>query len=128
MQWLPALRSRVVSRLPDGVARRRPGDAARVAVAIGVLAAASVHAFHPTQVERDVAEWAQDLPAGAFDALRFLYELLSLWAIGIVVTALVFLRRWRLARDLAAAALVAWCWAAVSRSSCTSPTSPMRSG
>jgi undecaprenyl-diphosphatase len=108
MQWLPALRSRVVSRLPDGVARRRPGDAVRVVVAVGVLAAASFHAFHPTQLERDVAEWAQDLPDGAYHVLHFVYELLSLWAIGIVVTALVFLRRWRLARDLAAAAVVAW--------------------
>src|SRR5215510_1815774 len=51
MEWLSAFRSRVVSRLPDGIARRRPGDAARVVVAIALLTVASVHAFHPAQVE-----------------------------------------------------------------------------
>ena len=108
MHWVSSLRARVVSRLPEGVARRRPGDAVRVVVAVVLLAAASVHAFHPTQVERDVANWVHDFPDGARDVLRFFYELLSLWAIGIVVTAVLFLRRWRLARDLAAAALLAW--------------------
>jgi len=108
MQWLSDLRSHVVSRLPDGVARRRPGDAVRVVVAVAVLTAASVHAFHPTELERDIAGWAQDLPDSSYDVLRFLYEVLSLWAIGIVAVALLFLRRGRLARDLAVAAALAW--------------------
>ncbi|HEX5588270.1 MAG TPA: lysylphosphatidylglycerol synthase domain-containing protein [Acidimicrobiia bacterium] len=108
MDSLQSFRARVVSRVPDGVARRRPGDAVRVVVAVVVLAAASVHAFHPTSVERDLADWLRDLPDGAERVVLFFYDLLSLWAVGIVVTALVFLRRWRLARDLALAALVAW--------------------
>src|SRR5215510_6680377 len=108
MSLLTGLRARVVSRLPEGVARRRPGDAVRVVVAIALLAVAAVHAYHPTQLEQDVAEWVRDLPDGAAHVVLVFYDLLSLWAVGIVVTALVFLRRARLARDLAAAALLAW--------------------
>ncbi|MFI5046189.1 MAG: lysylphosphatidylglycerol synthase domain-containing protein [Acidimicrobiia bacterium] len=108
MHWLSSFRARVVSRLPDGIARRRPGDAVRVVLAVVLLVIGSVHAFHPTQLERDVARWAHDLPSPSRDVLRTLYELLSLWAIGIAVTALLFLRRWRLARDLATAAILAW--------------------
>lgn len=102
------LRQRVVSRVPDGVARRRPGDAVRVVAAVAVLTALSYHAFHPTGVERDVADWLRDLPDAAETVVLVLYDLLALWAVGIVAAALLFVRRWRLARDLALSALLAW--------------------
>ncbi|MET0627595.1 MAG: lysylphosphatidylglycerol synthase domain-containing protein [Acidimicrobiia bacterium] len=108
MNRLQSFRARLVSRVPDGAARRRPGDAVRVVVAVILLAAASVHAFHPTSVEQDVEAWFRDLPDGVDGVVLFLYDLLALWAVGIVVAALLVVRRWRLARDLAVAALVAW--------------------
>ena len=102
------LRQRIVSRVPDGVARRRPGDAVRVVLALLVIIALSYHAFHPTVAEKTFADWLRDLPDDAEKVVLVLYDLLALWAVAIVVTALLFLRRWRLARDLALAALVAW--------------------
>ncbi|MET0421375.1 MAG: lysylphosphatidylglycerol synthase transmembrane domain-containing protein [Acidimicrobiia bacterium] len=104
----PGFRRRILARLPDGASRRRPGDAVRVVVALVVLAALSFHAFHPNSFERDLVDWVQSLPDGAARVVRFFYNLLALWAVGIVATAMCFVRRWRLARDLTLAALLAW--------------------
>ena len=105
---LGELRRRIVSRVPDGAARRRPGDAVRVVVALAVITALSYHAFHPTGAEQSFADWLRDLPDGAEKVALALYDLLALWAVAIVVAALLVVRRWRLARDLAVASLVAW--------------------
>jgi uncharacterized membrane protein YbhN (UPF0104 family)/tRNA A-37 threonylcarbamoyl transferase component Bud32 len=101
-------RRRVLARLPDGASRRRPGDAVRVAVAVALLVALGYHAFHPTAAEEQIVEWVRSAPEGATHVVRVLYDLVALWAVALLATALLFVRRWRLARDLTVAALVAW--------------------
>ena len=103
------LRQRARSRVPDGVARRRPGDAVRVVLALAVLVAAQLPRLPPDVGRAGPRRLASRLsPTTPRPSCSCFYDLLSLWAVALVATALLFLRRWRLARDLALAALVAW--------------------
>lgn len=63
---------------------------------------------HPTTLERSVVDFFDSLPADGAFALRGFYDLVSLWAAGLVVAAVVVVRRWRLARDLLVAGASAW--------------------
>ena len=58
------------------------------------------HAGHYFRFERDIADALHDMPDGVLDAAKFAYELLSLWALGIVVVGVLVARRWRLGRDV----------------------------
>jgi undecaprenyl-diphosphatase len=92
----------------EGTTRRRPGDAARVVVAALLLVPLVVHAHHPTATEEAVVRLFESIPPGAKTLFLILYQLAALWAVGLLVVTVLLLRRWRLARDLAVAAVAAW--------------------
>lgn len=92
----------------EGTTRRRPGDAARAALAVLLLIPLVLHAHHPTATEDAVVRLFDSIPAGAKTLFLILYQLAALWAIGLLVVTVLLLRRWRLARDLAVAAGTAW--------------------
>jgi undecaprenyl-diphosphatase len=92
----------------EGTTRRRPGDAARVAVAALLLVPLIIHAHHPTATEEAVVRLFESIPPGAKTLFLILYQLAALWAVALLVVTVLLLRRWRLARDLAVAAAAAW--------------------
>src|SRR4029079_8722922 len=92
----------------EGTTRRRPGDAARAALAALLLVPLVLHAHHPTATEEAVVRLFDSIPAGAKTLFLILYQLAALWAVGLLVVTVLLLRRWRLARDLAVAAVAAW--------------------
>ena len=93
---------------PESAPHRRVTDVIRIVVAFGLLALLAFHADHSTRPERAVATFFHTLPDGAAGVLRGAYSLVSLWALLLLVGALVLLRRWRLARDVLAAGAVTW--------------------
>src|SRR5204862_7896666 len=105
---LADLRSVATRERVDGRTRRRPGDAARVVVAVLLLVPLIVHAHHPTATEEAVVRLFDSIPHGARTLFLILYQLAALWAVGLLVVTVLLLRRWRLARDLAVAAAGAW--------------------
>jgi len=73
-----------------------------------VLALLVVHSNYPTAFEKDVFKAFNDLPdawSGFFRALRAVG---TLWAVALVVAAALIGRRWRLARDLVVAGVIAY--------------------
>jgi undecaprenyl-diphosphatase len=103
-QW----RDRLVRRREEGTVRRRPGDAVRVVVAAVAVVLLAFHADHPTRLEHDVVRLVDGLPHGGHSFVVLAYNLLTLWAIGLLFGAAVLVRRWRLVRDVALAGVVAW--------------------
>jgi glycosyltransferase 2 family protein len=93
---------------PESAPHRRVTDVIRIGVAVGLLTLLALHADHPTRPERAVATFFHTLPDGAADVLRGAYSIVSLWALLLVVAALVLLRGWRLARDVLVAGTVTW--------------------
>jgi undecaprenyl-diphosphatase len=100
--------STLVRRVPDERARRRPGDAVRVVVAAIILTLLALHANDPSAAERALARFFRLLPDDAESFILAFYDLLALWALVLVAFALILVRRWRLARDVAAAGSLAW--------------------
>jgi undecaprenyl-diphosphatase len=98
----------LVRRLPDERARRRPGDAVRVVIAISILALLALHADHPTAAERAFVRFLRSLPDDADSFILVFYDLLALWALALLAFALLLVRRWRLARDVLVAGALAW--------------------
>ena len=94
--------------IPDERARRRPGDVVRVVVAALLLAVLALHAHSPTAAERAFARFLRSLPDDAHTFVLLFYDLLALWAVALLAFALLALRRWRLARDVATAGALAW--------------------
>jgi glycosyltransferase 2 family protein len=88
--------------------RRRSGDWVRVAVALALLVLAARHAGDVTASERAFFNLFNTLPEGLTPLFRALYRLGALWAVGLVVVASLVGRRWRLARDLLIAGILAW--------------------
>ncbi|HEX5586666.1 MAG TPA: lysylphosphatidylglycerol synthase transmembrane domain-containing protein, partial [Acidimicrobiia bacterium] len=73
-----------------------------------LLAAFIVHWSRPWQAEQDLFQLFNGLPDDFQSLFRALYTLGALWALAIVVVAALVARRWRLARDLAIAGVLAW--------------------
>ncbi|MFI5046544.1 MAG: lysylphosphatidylglycerol synthase domain-containing protein, partial [Acidimicrobiia bacterium] len=88
--------------------RRRTSDWIRVVLAVLLLAAFVAHWDDPWQAELDLFKLVNGLPDDLSSMFRGLYEVGTLWALGIVVFAALGARRWRLARDLALAGALAW--------------------
>jgi glycosyltransferase 2 family protein len=105
---LADLRDVATRERTEGTTRRRPGDAARAVLAALVLIPLILHAHHPTATEEAVVRLFDSIPAGARTLFLILYQLAALWAVGLLVVTVLLLRRWRLARDLAVAAVGAW--------------------
>jgi uncharacterized membrane protein YbhN (UPF0104 family) len=87
--------------------RRRPIDWARLVINGGLLAGLTLHAAHPSAIERDVFRLFNALPGTWSSSFRALYTLGTLWAVGLAAAAALIGRRWRLARDLFLAGLAA---------------------
>ena len=103
-----ALRRGLVRDRPESPPRRRVTDAVRLVIAVTLLVLTALHANAPTRTERAVATFFHTLPDGAADVLAGAYNVVSLWALGILVAAVALLRRWRLARYVLVAGAVTW--------------------
>ena len=88
--------------------RRRTSDWIRLVTAAVLLYLIARHANDLTRTERDVFQFFNGLPGGMKTFFRTLYRFGALWAVGLVVVAALVARRWRLARDLAIAGVLAW--------------------
>ncbi len=80
----------------------------RILAAAAVFGALALHAGHESAAEVSLARFVAELPAGLRTPLSALYGLAVLWTIGLVAAALVVGRRWRLARDIGLAGVLAW--------------------
>ena len=88
--------------------RRRTSDWIRVVVAAVLLVVAARHAGSVTVTEQAIFDFFNSLPAWLLPVFQTAYRLGALWAVGLVVSAAVIGRRWRLARDLLLAGVLAW--------------------
>jgi undecaprenyl-diphosphatase len=88
--------------------RRRTSDWLRIAAAILLLFLAARHAGSTTATEQAVFDFFNTLPTWLLPVFRNLYRLGALWAVGLVVASALIGRRWRLARDLLVAGVLAW--------------------
>ncbi|MDQ6928810.1 MAG: hypothetical protein M3159_09175, partial [Actinomycetota bacterium] len=88
--------------------RRRTSDWVRVVLAAALLLLLARHQNDLTDLERNLFQLFNGLPGGLKPLFRALYGLGGLWAVGLVFSAALFARRWRLARDLLLAGVVAW--------------------
>jgi undecaprenyl-diphosphatase len=88
--------------------RRRTSDWIRVATASVLLVVAARHAGGITATEQAIFDFFNTLPGWLEPLFNTLYRLGALWAVALVVSAAVFGRRWRLARDLLLAGSLAW--------------------
>src|SRR3954469_8483408 len=102
------LRAVATRERTEGTTRRRPGDLARAVLAVLLLVPLILHAHHPTATEEAVVRLFDSIPTGARTLFLILYQLAALWAVGLLVVTVLLLKRWRLARDLAVAAVAAW--------------------
>src|SRR6516165_3741729 len=105
---LRRLRRRTVRAGREPAARRRPSDAVRIVIAAVLLVPLSLHAGHPTATEEAVSRFVASLPKGAGSFFLLVYDLAALWALALLAGAVLLLRRWRLARDLLVAGILAW--------------------
>lgn len=88
--------------------RRRPVDALYLIVGVLVVVVLSVRHDDPSDFETQVFEAFNDLPSDLTGIADAVFQLGSLWALGIIVVAALLARRWRLTRDLFLAGFLAW--------------------
>ncbi len=88
--------------------RRRTSDWIRVVAATVLLVVAARHAGGITATEQAIFDFFNTLPGWLLPLFNTLYRLGALWVVALVVTAALFGRRWRLARDLLLAGVLAW--------------------
>lgn len=88
--------------------RRRTSDQIRVVIAMVLMALAIAHQGNETASEQSLFQLVNGLPDALVPLFQFLYRFGALWAVGLVVAAALFARRWRLARDMAIAGVAAW--------------------
>jgi undecaprenyl-diphosphatase len=72
------------------------------------VAALAVYSQHPVAVERDLVRDIADLPHGGRSAVLLGYQILAVWALALLLLGAILVRRWRLVRDLAVAAIATW--------------------
>jgi undecaprenyl-diphosphatase len=105
---LAGLRRALVRDRDDSLRRRRPSDALRTVVAAALFALLAWHSHRYFGFEKRLNDFLQSFPDDAVTLARAAYGLLALWALGIVVVGVALARRWRLARDVAVAGVLAW--------------------
>jgi len=88
--------------------RRRPADALWLVLSTVLVVLCAFHHDHPTQFEDNLFEALNELPNAFQGFFETLFQLGTLWGVGLVVVAGLLARRWRLARDLALAGVLAW--------------------
>jgi uncharacterized membrane protein YbhN (UPF0104 family) len=87
--------------------RRRVSDWIRLAVGVSLLVGFTAHYGESSTPEENLASAVHSLPDALSSTVRLLYGLGALWAVGLVVAALVARRR-RLVRDLLLGAAATW--------------------
>jgi glycosyltransferase 2 family protein len=87
--------------------RRRESDLVRVAVAIVAVALLIAGHDNPTMAERNLFRFFNDLPDQLQPLFNAFYWAGTLWTVLVLAAAALIARRWRLARDLILAGLVA---------------------
>ncbi len=88
--------------------RRRTSDWIRLGAAAVLLVLSAQHAGGISATEQAIFDFFNTLPGWLDPLFNTLYRLGALWVVALVVTAAVFGRRWRLARDLLLAGSLAW--------------------
>ena len=88
--------------------RRRPLDA--IALVLGALVVAILAERHndPSDFENRIFTAINGLPDDLEGVAKAVFQLGTLWALGIIVVAALLARRWRLTRDLFLAGFLAW--------------------
>jgi uncharacterized membrane protein YbhN (UPF0104 family)/membrane-associated phospholipid phosphatase/tRNA A-37 threonylcarbamoyl transferase component Bud32 len=87
--------------------RRRTSDRIRVVVAAGVMAVVVAKYGSPSGANQSLFAFFNGLPDDLQPVFETLYWVGTLWAVLIVAAAALIARRWRLARDLAIAGVLA---------------------
>jgi undecaprenyl-diphosphatase len=87
--------------------RRRVSDWVRLVIGLALLAAITAHYGDESAPERELARAVRSFPNAFASPVRLLYGLGALWAVGLVVAAVVARRR-RLVRDLLLGAAITW--------------------
>jgi undecaprenyl-diphosphatase len=100
------LRERLFGRAAEGHLPRRTSDWIRVAVGVVALLITARHAGDVSATEQALYDLVASVPRRVDPVFLALYRLGVLWAIGILVVAVLVARRWRLARDLVVAGVV----------------------
>ncbi len=77
-------------------------------IAAIVVAGLVVYAHDPARVERDFVHSVADLPHDGRSFVILGYEILAVWALGLLAVGAILVRRWRLARDLLVAGAASW--------------------
>lgn len=88
--------------------RRRPVDGLYLVVGALVVALLAWHHGEVGNFEKNIFEAFNNLPDGLTGVADALFDLGTLWALGIIVVAALLARRWRLTRDLFLAGFLAW--------------------
>jgi undecaprenyl-diphosphatase len=89
---------------------RHPGDAVRLVVGVGALAVSAFVAHHSEvpRLEVDLFHLINDLPSWAMPILYVVMQAGTIGAVGVAAVAALLARRVRLARDVAAAGVLAY--------------------
>ncbi len=88
--------------------RRRSSDWVRLILGVLIVAFAIANEGSPGDFEENLYSLLNGLPGDLRSFFTALYDFAALWALGIIVVAALVVRRWRLARDLAIAGILAW--------------------
>jgi len=88
--------------------RRRTSDWVRLVIAVLGVALLIAHEGDLSAAEQNLFTFFNTLPDALTSLFTLFYRAGALWAVGIVVVAALVARRWRLARDLAIAGVLAW--------------------
>ncbi len=101
-------RSRTFGPASEEPYRRRVVDRTRLIIAVVLMVLLIVHQGDVSSTEGNLFRFLNGLPDDLESVFQFIYALGALWAVGVVVAAALVARRWRLARDLAVAGVLAW--------------------
>src|SRR4051794_7905423 len=88
--------------------RRRVSDWVRLVTAVVAVTFLVVTHAEPSQSNNDLFRFVNGLPDNLQPAFEALYWAGTLWSVLVIGTAALIARRWRLARDLFLAGLLAW--------------------
>ncbi len=103
-----SLRIGAFGRASDEPYHRRGSDAVRLVAGVSLFLVIASGAAKPTAFDRGLYDAFRSLHGNFEPPMRVLRGLGTLWAVGLVASAALVGRRWRLARDLLLAGAVAW--------------------
>lgn len=103
-----AQEGRLFSRAAEKPYKRRPADAFRLVIAVGLVAWLSSDSGHSSDLALSVFQAVNGLPGDLRPLADFLYDLATLSSVAVVAVAALGARRWRLALDLLLAGALAW--------------------